>query len=104
MSGVVAGNPWAGLPGRLREEDTGAAARRRGRAIKRTIIPGSLGDVGKHRSAIGIVAGIPISRAAFLKLCTADAGDLRNTSGSIDGKSAIPSVIAIGAAAVARRR
>src|SRR5258708_3738260 len=101
MSGVVAGNSGASLPGRLREEETGSAARGRGRAVKRAIVPGRLGYVGKCRSAIRIVGGIPICRAAFLKLRSANAGDLRNAGGRIHGIPAILCVIAIGSAAVA---
>src|SRR5258708_5239143 len=104
MSGVVAGNSGASLPGRLREEETGATARGRGRAVKRAIVPGRLGYVGKCRSAIRIVGRIPICRAGFLKLRAANSGDLRNTGGSIHRIPAILCVIAIGGAAVARGR
>src|SRR5258708_27535083 len=94
MSGVVAGNSGASLPGRLREEETGSAARGGGRAVKRAIVPGRLGYVGKCRSAIRIVGRIPICRATFLKLRAANSGDLRNTGGSIHKKPTILRVIA----------
>src|SRR5260370_20538935 len=104
MSGVVAGNSGTSLPGRLREEETGSAARGRGRAVKRAIVPGRLGYVGKCRSAIRIVGRIPICRAAFLKLRAANAGDLRNTGGRLHGKTPLLCVLSNRSAALSRGR
>ena len=106
ISRPVGGNPGAGLPRRLGEENAGAAAACCQLALRSGLVPYCLGNVRDRRPCVRVVRRREVRSCTLVEHRPAHAGDKGRTGWKVDGKTlccARHAVVAVRSARVAAR-